>query len=89
MRKKTDSKEIYLLLSQISKSTTIPKSTIYDNAVKLKTRLFKIRGRLWLEIKDAECVLCSLRSRRTNAEQIAIDTYLDAVVGLDRKRCET
>lgn len=80
MRQSQESKETYLLLSQVSKLTTIPKPTIYKYAVKLKTRFYKVSGRRWIEKNDLICVLNSLKPKRTELERNAIDSYLETLL---------
>ena len=80
MRQSLESKETYLLLSQVSKLTTIPKATIYKFAVKSKTRFYRFSGRRWIEKKDLICVLQLLKSSRTELEKISIDSYLETLL---------
>ena len=80
MRQSSESRETYLLLSQVSKLTTIPKGTIYRFAVKSKTRFYKFSGRRFIEKKDLICVLELIKSSRTELEKNSIDSYLETLL---------
>lgn len=79
MKKATTICETYILLSQASKITTIPKGTISYYAVKRRTRFYKFSGRRWIEKGDLICLLNSIKLKRTQSEQIAIDAYIESL----------